>query len=268
MKLSKLSVALILMAIVSALKDAPNYKKTKRIQMRKSLGQAPENNEPEGHGSQNTSHSDQQLHPSFINKQPAIYAGSAQAAQQDPKDSINKRIVLWSAVVGIAAIIQIFITIAQWQVMEKTLKVDQRAWLTIRQSMLNSMLAVGENPSFYMRVQNSGKSPAMKVRSRVTFGIFESLPDGPIPPEHQIAGEVSSSLIAPGEYMRRPGELPTPLTVETMEKLKIKQLSVFTYGTISYSDIFDNEHRTIFCFFLPDISKTDLSPCQKWNEAD
>ena len=236
--------------------------------MRKSLGQIPENNEPEGHGSQNASQSDQQLHPSFINNQPAIYVASAQAAQQDPKDSINNRMAWWTAVVGIAAVIQIFITCAQWQVMDKTLKIDQRAWLTIRQSMLNSMLAIGENPSFYMRVQNSGKSPAMKVRSRITFGIFEGLPDGPMPPEHQIAGEASSSLIAPSEYMRRPGELPISLTVEIMEKLKRKQLSVFTYGTITYSDVFDHEHRTIFCFFLPDISKTDLSPCEKWNDAD
>ena len=179
---------------------------------------------------------------------------------------------------GILAITAIFLVISaiyqscvmqrQWETMERTLTIDQRAWLTIRQPMLNSVLAVGENPSFYVRVQNSGKSPAMKVRSRVTFGIFDKLPEGPRPPEEPIVGEESRSLIAPGEYMRRPGELPVSLTQNVLDRLKRKELSIFMYGSLIYFDIFHVEHRTMFCLFLPDIAKTDLSPCSKWNDAD
>ena len=237
--------------------------------MRKSLGQAPENNEKEGHGDQDTSRRYQQLHPPLLNEQPAIHAVSAQAQQQDPKDPSNNRMTRWTAVVGIAAVIQLFITCFQWQVMKNTLKIDQRAWLTIRQPKTNETgLSVGQKPHVSMRIQNSGKSPAMDVRSRITWVIVDKLPDGPTPPREKVDGKESLSLIAPGEYQQSVGELPEPLTQETFDRMKRGELSLFAYGTITYSDIFHVEHRTTLCFYLHDMNYFSLTACGKWNYAD
>ena len=176
-------------------------------------------------------------------------------------------IAAFTLILTASAIYQACVMQRQLETMERTLTMEERAWVTIRQPMLQSPLTVGEIPGIYLRVQNSGRSPALKLRIRHTFGILNKLPDGPMP-EEPIMGEESLSVIAPGEYMRSVGPLGSPLTEVDLARLKRAELSIFTYGTVTYFDIFDTKHRTTFCLILRDITKTDLSPCGKWNEAD
>jgi hypothetical protein len=96
-------------------------------------------------------------------------------------------------------------------VSEQTLKLGERAWVMARGPKLQSVIAVGEVPRVYVRIQNSGKSPALKVRVRHTTDIVQKLPNGSMP-KWSIKGYVSEPTIAPEEYHRSIVPLRVPLT--------------------------------------------------------
>lgn len=153
------------------------------------------------------------------------------------------------------------------RISEQTLKLGERAWVMARGPKLLSVIAVGEVPRIYVRIQNSGKSPALKVRVRHTTDMVHKLPNGPMP-KWPIIGNVSEPTIAPDEYHRSIVPLGIPLTEAYLTHLKRAELSIVSYGTITYFDIFKEQHHTDFCLILRDVSGTDLSPCGQWNEAN
>ena len=170
---------------------------------------------------------------------------------------------------GIVALGGLIAVYAQLQMMKTSLRTTERAWVTIQGPKLQAPLAIGEIPSVYVRIQNSGRSPALKVKLRHSFGMPDMLAEGPMPPEEPPStDDESSSVIAPGEYQISIVPFGSPLTEEYLAHLKKGESTVFTYGTVTYFDIFDVKHQTNFCLSLQDITNTHLSRCVKWNDAN
>jgi hypothetical protein len=223
----------------------------------------------------------------------------SQQNKPTPKEPFYKRLTFWNVVFAFALTVTTICLafIAYWQyeatstatqtsqealrlsqesyqISERSLKVSEealhkseRAWLTPKQIRLMSPLAVGSEFVVAIEVQNSGHSPALKVFITHNLSAWEKLPDGPMP-KMKVPGLRSQAVIGPNTTMTSSLRYPKKITDADMALLQSGKISLVTYGEIKYRDIFDMQHRTIFCYQLLDIKGIDLSSCDRWNHAD
>jgi len=190
--------------------------------------------------------------------------------------------IIAGATVGmlIATVVSVVIANKQWKSMDdqttamqgqlaiekQTMMLAERAWVTVQDAKITQPLGVGMPITISMKVRNSGKGPAIKVKSRLTYDI-DKLPEGPMPVE-TITGDTSSGVIAPGEFMVGTYTFPALLDAAGLAILTGHEKSIVTWGTVTYSDIFGVEHQTSYCMILRDVKITPMSPCNKWNEIN
>jgi hypothetical protein len=155
--------------------------------------------------------------------------------------------------------------IDQLKLTKTSLQTTERAWVTVKGAQVRPLIGSGKVPTVAMEWRNSGRSPAWKTKIRQIVSLKDKPPDGLMPPiatsdeNHGIVSPDSSLLVQ---------FTPTNLTEILTAYLKTGKVHLYTFGTITYLDIFNVEHQTSFCFWLQDIEKLDMSPCGQRNEVD
>ena len=126
--------------------------------------------------------------------------------------------------------------------------------------------------SIKLTVQNTGKSFAKKV---ILVFAVEGVRDekGPnftraeqITPEQPVK---SVNLIAPNAVVTATRSLKPDekLTAEDIRQIESGELQAFAFGKIVYTDIFDSQHWTTFCYrFYP--ATVGFTAYHQYNEAD
>ena len=147
---------------------------------------------------------------------------------------------------------------------------DQRAWV--------APMAFGGKPeidkpfSVTVKVQNTGKTFARKVI--LVFAVEEVRDEkGPnFARAEQFTSEEpakSVQLIAPNAVVTATRSLMRgeKLTAEDMRQIGSGEVQAFAFGKIVYTDIFDSQHWTTFCYkFYPAIG--GFAAYHQYNEAD
>ena len=149
-------------------------------------------------------------------------------------------------------------------------RLDRRAWV--------APMAIAGKPeidkpfSIKLTVQNTGKSFAKKV---ILVFAVEGVRDekGPnftraeqITPEQPVK---SVNLIAPNAVVTATRSLKPDekLTAEDIRQIESGELQAFAFGKIVYTDIFDSQHWTTFCYrFYP--ATGGFTAYHQYNEAD
>jgi hypothetical protein len=161
----------------------------------------------------------------------------------------------------------------QWRTSERTLTIANRAYVGIREAKIfkldrntDPMKVLGEQTEFgaliegdwtslQLSAQNSGETPALNLRVRTYTAIQRELPtDNPTYPDVLVtsvfrANEMSQgslpkdAIIYLGDY-RGLG----PLTPGQIRGLANRELFLFIYGFIDYTDAFNKPHRTTYCW--------------------
>jgi hypothetical protein len=188
----------------------------------------------------------------------------------------------WITAVGVVAAVCAFVplyiqmraaqvtaqtAIDQLHMMQASFQTTERAWVTVKDSHIELPIATGENPVITTKLQNTGHSPALKVRLRQVYILQDKLPEGQMP-KIEFMGDESLGLVGPGGFMRSTIARGEPLTEIQTTLLKSGKVSIFNLGTVTYVDIFNISHETNFCFMLRNLTHTELSPCARWNEAN
>ena len=152
---------------------------------------------------------------------------------------------------------------------------DQRAWIgTI--AILPEFKDATNNPiyikegfpaKFEVVLTNSGKSPALKVRSQVRFITRPS--EIKFSPDYgKSLHPESVSVIQPQEKSNLPAPpAPKPFAALDIDAYKSRKWILYLFGKITYEDIFRIPHRTNFCFYL-DSTLDGFISYKEYNDAD
>lgn len=191
----------------------------------------------------------------------------------------NYKLVLETvAVVGGLAVLIIYFL--QWRVMDKSLTVDERAWLKVD---LTGKAMVAENVPILtnITVSNAGKTPAKHIAVATTI---EVVSNGEAP-QFTAAHDVSlytENLLFPGEATSPPIEVkslqagipfavPKPLSHDDYQRLIQGKAWIAIYGKITYEDFFGESRWVKFCAWnSPSIQPTMVSArsCSNFNDMN
>jgi hypothetical protein len=126
---------------------------------------------------------------------------------------------------------------------------------------------VGEKPAFAFLVENSGKTPALRLTTRIASHpyraneTFVAQYDKPLTVESK--GTLFPGVKMPLETLPSPGSAE-PYHVDSLSK---GDYIFYVYGEIHYDDIFNKPHKTTFCVFVMK-SLDRLASCNTYNHAD
>ena len=134
---------------------------------------------------------------------------------------------------------------------------DQRAWVGMTEvtpewrDAEGKPLFIKEGARYHVGVTivNSGRTPALKVRSRMRLMSF---PDNKFVADYQNVNERVSIGVLPPQGKFTLTSLPSYRIINASDITSLKNGSVilYLYGEIEYEDIFRIPHRTTYCSFL------------------
>jgi len=120
---------------------------------------------------------------------------------------------------------------------------------------------------FFLRIENSGNTPASKVQ---LIAIAEVRADPPITPDVALPGTdryTYIGLISPRGYFEKEVRINPEITDEQRPLVGQGKLKPWSSGVILYQDAFGIDRKTTFCFYQT-CGSTKLQPWVHGNEAD
>jgi hypothetical protein len=143
-------------------------------------------------------------------------------------------------------------------------RVDQRAWVGVKQMIFRGQVKPGSELFAIIQVQNTGKTPALEVSinhtltfSKPTKEHFAKLPK---------IGNFGKMAIAPDGIYVAVQMFSGKLSEIEIEKLN-KDIP-YVVGRISYKDVFGGDHQTWFCSFYRQDFFPALHFCETLNYMD
>ena len=127
---------------------------------------------------------------------------------------------------------------------QQALWLDQRAWVMVK-TITSNIPSEGFPISATITVTNTGRTPANNTEVLADIKLLKSLPVPISPPSDKLPP--SKGVITPGNHFDANVKTDSPLEGHHIQSLKDEQLTVFVWGKIVYSDIFEQKHETLFC---------------------
>jgi hypothetical protein len=216
-------------------------------------------------------------------------------AHSDPS-STNWWIMLFTGMLAVSAIIQLFIYGRQAHYMSKgldltqraaaaaeksadtaeaSLKSAERAWLTVnfpfpfqpKPDILNEII---------YEVENTGRTIAGIKEITVLSSLWEpgKMPTYQFEDSPSTAGLPTIAVVAPNKALRLKARLNIVFAQDVVRKINSGELILDLHGHVIYDDIFNNRHSTRFCYiFTPTgngigIFNFPLEAKPDYNDAD
>jgi hypothetical protein len=152
---------------------------------------------------------------------------------------------------------------------QNSFREEQRAWVGVASTELKETIEVGKRPSASIRIQNTGKTPAihvyMDVQGGVLCGAF------PKKPPYQITGPGSHVMLIPNGPPAESGHAPftvDPFTENDISFIKRPDCGLYHYARITYLDIFKRPHWRHYCSTWLKESPTTFGNCASYNDGD
>jgi hypothetical protein len=125
---------------------------------------------------------------------------------------------------------------------EVTAERQLRAYVFPTQASLKN-LNVGDVPEYRVDIQNSGQTPAYKLRHIDRFAFREFPLKGPLP-EATASQNFTRTHLGPGRKLQKIGNAqrldgtPLPIPAQAIEGLKAGTAAIYAYGVIDFVDAF------------------------------
>lgn len=204
--------------------------------------------------------------------QPIVPAAEKRPENQSGPKNNHKTLKKWECFervfkivefVGIfAALAGIYVLWKQYDVMQKSFQIDERAWVAANKGAINNFGVNDNSVAFEIFFKNTGKSPAMNVVT-VMGATIES---NSIPRKDERPNGQAGGLLAPDAEM----SITTaehPFDNRGIEAIK-SGLPYFIYGTVWYDDIFGNQHWSQFCWKVRISPSLGFEPTAIHNSCD
>jgi hypothetical protein len=135
------------------------------------------------------------------------------------------------------------------QATQNALRLDQRAWLTVKTATLEKPPAMNEKLRVSIEVTNSGKTPAIDAITASTVITRQSLSKDDFGPT--TGSPPSRGVVGPNVPLLLPAESSDPFSIQgQIDALKTTH-AIYVIGRVFYKDVFQGCHETDFCFRLP-----------------
>ncbi len=155
-------------------------------------------------------------------------------------------------------------SIASDQRSRDQLELSERAWVGIKETILNSP-STERDGGILIGLTNTGKTPALKVQVsgivRREWG--ESLTNIVGAEKYPVK---SVGILMPGADLTIPANFPH-LTALGVDYAKHGKIRLVSYGLIHYEDIFKHPRTTTICIYM-NKDFQHLEPCSKYNDAN
>lgn len=183
------------------------------------------------------------------------------------KHEHRRYMLLINGILAAAAIAGGVLYFQQNRQMDKTMRLDERAWVAPDQ-----VLGIAEiNKAYNVMVvmKNSGKTFARRVE--IAAGA-EVLPRGQKPKLERLTepgpANRSKGIIPPNSTFHVEFIINPNITLEELTKYRSGDKVPYVYGRVSYQDIFNCDHWTTFCFVYDGISGYTPCEAEHSNDAD
>jgi hypothetical protein len=184
------------------------------------------------------------------------------SSHRKPNDTPIWKIVLECAAVVIGIIVAI-IYYEQWKAMDTSMKIDQRAWMSLAQITNSGKFAIGEPFAVNVSYKNIGKTPARNVYATATIepreqgqdprferDLENAVPVGLMIPNADFYGSATlTTCHLEGNGVRGP-TFTCPLTEDEYKAVENGNQTVYIHGRVAYDDVFGHHHWFKFCYIL------------------
>ncbi len=148
---------------------------------------------------------------------------------------------------------------------------EQRAWVGFPLGEVTDDIAVGKSPKGLLRLQNNGRTPAIKVASETQAGVICG--GFPRRPPYTVPETDSLMTIMPGAppINGYPVNLVTdslPLKEKDLLFTKVPGCELYIYGKVTYSDTFSRLHWQHYCASWKKGTPRDFLGCSFYNDGD
>jgi hypothetical protein len=185
--------------------------------------------------------------------QPPTTEEEARQRRADRRDGIRLGVEIAALFIGTVGLFALIQTLSETRrsvdVAVDNAHMDQRAWVIPSKVIVPPEVKEGVPLVFGVQVVNSGKTPALNMgivvvgevwpRSRSFVPRFKGVP--------VTSPERSIGTLLPTTPVTAPME-PTILTKEQSERFRSNAVVLYLYGEVSYQDVFNKPHCTMFCF--------------------
>ena len=169
----------------------------------------------------------------------------------EPKNS-NALVAIFSALLFVATVVYAVFAGLQWNVILKTMRIDQRPWMTPKAASL-LQFKVGQRIGWDIYMQNIGKTAAFNVhgdfRMKIVREDQEFAFDYPEPHPTIDTPVIWQNESTPAQtllILTSPAQ-PTVLTPALSQQFLDREMEIVSYGQISYEDMWGLKHLTTFC---------------------
>ena len=211
----------------------------KKCDQPKKSKETPESDKPPRQDSTNTVSTNPLKEPPSVTEKALVHTENSHCQKQESESPTNKRIARWSAVVGIAAIFQVLTAASQWWIMEKTLKITQRAYIGIEK-----IEAHFGQKGIIVWFQNAGNIPADKIRLHLTEDRFSESH-----PEKRIGGNVIDVDLGHNPILKGTSSYPVTIPLANFNPSEISDIisgseQLLISGGIRYFDGFADQEAS------------------------
>lgn len=173
--------------------------------------------------------------------------------------------LLFSGVVAIFAGISTYYSSKQWEGIKQSLadaratrNLENRAWVVFKETQNKEPISKTQPTTITVILQNMGATPAVNARVEVTMKYAPQEPETFVtPPDETMRGRY---VLPPGKEFPVYVKLPA-LTDEDYFLLTHGGYKYYLWGIVEYEDIFNETHRTRFCYVWPSIDSTVVNSC-------
>jgi hypothetical protein len=130
---------------------------------------------------------------------------------------------------------------------------EHRAWVGT-ESVDAAPFEAGKFFKASVSYRNSGKTPATNVRAVLDFILTATKPPALIVGPNQSDVEESVGVLHPNESGAVVVSAKSATEAGHVAALKAGLMDVYVFGTLTYTDIYDQPHWSRFCFYKPEIT--------------
>jgi hypothetical protein len=183
-----------------------------------------------------------------------------------PTEKTNIVIAAFTGFITVFTIIYALVTIGLYHVSQKGLIISQQAFVYAESPVI---FGGGNKPgppdpnipvSIIVPLRNSGQTPARKMFSLANYAVVKEnvLPKDftyPIDKE-KFVRQNRYAFVAP----KGTAEITIPLPTDTWASIKATENNLFVYGVVTYQDVFNNSHKSLFCWkYIGYVSKIETN---------
>lgn len=172
----------------------------------------------------------------------------------------------------ITAIVAVGISIQQSRNDVWATKTAERAWVLVDRVLFENVGKVESTAAARVYYRNTGNSPGLRVYPycAITFRPDQlpaslTISDMPIPK----LNTPSVFVVAPvdkEQYCYADSDRAQAMTDQS--DMTEQRLFVYVYGYLEYVDVFEEKHRTWYCFQYQPQTPTAAAACPIWNHAN